>query len=563
MTATVLLWYVATALVAWSFGYTIVRGSDLWWHVANGRWIWEHRAVPLTDAWSFTAHGHPWVNDAWLADLVFHLWERAFGMPALAWWKWGMLVATFVLLFRVIWRQCGDPLAAWVAVVLGVAAAAPFLDVRPHLWSLLGYVVLLHGVLGRARPAPLLPVLFLLWTNMHAMVLFGMGVLAVALLPALRRGGGDRRAATIVGAACAVAFFVNPNGAAAVTRVLRYGVGSSPFRTIGEWLPPFAPVGMHSALYPWTIGAFVAAVGVLLVRRGPDVPWLGIVLGVLTLAMSLRSRRCIPLFAISQSLAVGSALARLLRVRPRAVTLASPVLACALAVWWLAPYPRASWAFAYLTAEDTFPVETCNFIDTNALAGKVFAFYNWGGYLHLRTAGRMQVFIDGRADVVFDDDTYVDYTRVLGLQPGWSDVIEASAAEYVLWPNEQPTQLAGLVNGGRWRLLYTDRVSTLLERADRPQRELQATPDSAYRRLAFADWLLLRRSFAEAQRQLEAALTLDPHLGAACSLLARVQALQGSPDASATEERCQRLYPSRPEREDFAAFRTRLQLPPR
>jgi len=302
---------------------------------------------------------------------------------------------------------------------------------------------------------------------------------------------------------------------------------------------------------------------VLLVRSEPGVPWLGVVLGVLTLAMSLRSRRCIPLFALSQGLVVGPAVARLMPVRPRAMTLAMPALACVLAASWLAPYPRASWAFAYLTAEDTFPVETCNFIDANALAGNVFAFYNWGGYLHLRTAGRMQVFIDGRADVVFDDDTYVRYTSVLGLAPGWSETIERSGADYVLWPNDQPSQLAGLVNGGRWRLVYTDSVSTLLERADRPQRTFLATADSAYRRLAVADWYLQRRSLAEAQRELEAALALDPHLGAACSTLARVQALQRAPDAGATEDRCQRTYPIPAERDAFAAFRLRVETPPR
>ena len=34
-----LLWLLAAVLTFWSFGFTTVMGSDLWWHLASGRWI--------------------------------------------------------------------------------------------------------------------------------------------------------------------------------------------------------------------------------------------------------------------------------------------------------------------------------------------------------------------------------------------------------------------------------------------------------------------------------------------------------------------------------------------
>jgi hypothetical protein len=91
-------------------------------------------------------------------------------------------------------------------------------------------------------------------------------------------------------------------------------------------------------------------------------------------------------------------------------------------------------------------VETLNFVDANGLSGNVFAYYGWGGYVQLRTQGRLKVFIDGRAETAFSSDTYTDYLTVLDRKPGWIDVIESSGADFVLWPRWQAKDVA---NGPR------------------------------------------------------------------------------------------------------------------
>jgi hypothetical protein len=538
------LWYLAAALTFWSFGYTVTRGSDLWWHLAAGRWAWEHRAIPLADPWSFTRAGAPWLNDAWLSDFIFQLWTLAFGVQSLVWWKWTVLVTTLVLLLRLVRRLAVDPLASHLAVLLGVATAAPFLDLRPQLYSFLGYVLLLEGTIARPRPSPLLPLLFLLWANLHALVVFGAVALGVTLAPAVVSGPPPaRRRALAVGGASLLACLANPNGTALVLRPLGYALGTSPFRDIGEWLPPFAPGGIRASAYPWAIAAFAAATAFVVGRRARDcertASAAAVALGLLTLAMSLRSRRFVPLFAISQSLLVGPALARLLPPLPRPAAVAAPLAALALGAAWLAPYPRSSAVFPHLVAEDLFPVETCNFVETNRLSGRVFAYYNWGGYVNLRTAGRLAVFIDGRADMVFDAEVYRHYRAVLDLAPGWRAIVDASGADYVLWPWDHEQQIEGLVRSGRWRPLYEDHVSVLLERADRPPAAgLRPTPDSAYRRLALARRAVRERRLAEAERLLEDALALDPELGSACRMLARLQAVHRSGARRVPAERC-------------------------
>ena len=95
-------WYLAVIPSFWSFGYTPMRGSDLWWHLATGRWILEHRSVPMIDHWSFTRDGQPWLQHEWLSDVLFQAWAALFGINSLVYWKWFVIILIFTLLFHVL-----------------------------------------------------------------------------------------------------------------------------------------------------------------------------------------------------------------------------------------------------------------------------------------------------------------------------------------------------------------------------------------------------------------------------------------------------------------------------
>lgn len=540
------LWYLAVALAAWSCGYTPMRGSDLWWHLANGQWILEHRAIPLTDPWSFTRPGAAWNNEAWLSGLLFELWRRLFGLAALVWWKWLVIVSTWLFLFHTVRRTSHSSVAAFVAVVFGGFVAAPFLDIRPQLYSFLAYSLLLHLALGRERPSWALPVVFLVWANLHALVVFGLIVLPILLAPALRR---QATRLALLAAACFGAVLVNPLGTGVLRRALDLALRrDSPFRSVGEWRPPFQTGGLQSPLYPPAIAIFaVAAILtiVLLRRRWREVPWVALGLGVLTLAMSLTSRRFVPLFAMSQALVFGPALARLVPRAPLGwLRLALPAAALAFGGVLLQPYPQSSDAFLYLTAQDTFPVELCNQIATSGISGSVFAYYNWGGYLHLRTRGALKVYIDGRADMVYDAETYRRYVRVLKMDPDWLGIVEGSGAQLVLWPRKEP-MVEKLIGTGRWRLLHQDAVAVLLlgPAAAAPQHP-QPAPVTAWSELAAGALSAEQNRLESAERHYRRALQRMPNLSMACYGLAETEAKQHRLDEALAQARaCQRIYP--------------------
>lgn len=559
-------WWLASALTFWSCGYALTRADDLWWHLAAGRWMLAERALTRTDEFSFTAAGAPWLNDAWLGDVIFAGWERAFGTSALVWWKWGLVTTIFLLLFATLRRVAlhgmrGAPddgtrsavaLAAYVGATLGAVAAGPFLDMRPQLYTFLGVVLVLQGSVARATPAWWLPLVFAAWANLHAGFIFGLGCLAVALLPMLRSDILRRRRALAIGALAFAACLLNPYGPTALTRPLRYAFDrTSPFRALAEWWPPFQPGGVESALYPFLLAIFgLTAVAALLQRacRRQPTTWVGLVLGGGTLAMSLTSRRFVPLFAIIQSLTVAAVAAPALLPLGRRLPAVVPALAAlVVGVTWLAPYPQAGYAFHYLTAEDHFPIETANFIETNALSGNVFAQYAWAGYVQMRTGGRMKVYIDGRADAVYPDEVFLRYEQASLGKPGWIEIVEGSAAQWVLWPRNLPWGALprALLTTGRWRQVHVDAVAVLLQRVDgTPPATYQPAPASAAQSYALGVLALDQGDLAEARRQLTQALADAPYLRRACTALAVTEARDGDMDEGrAVLARCERVFP--------------------
>jgi len=578
--APALLLYLAGGIWFWSYGFTIMRGSDLWWHLASGRWMWEHRAVPSSDPWSFTHQGKPWMHHEWLTDVIYHAWSEALGMETLVFWKWGVIIATFLLLMWTLHRLTRSPFAAFAAALFALAVAAPFLDIRPHIYSLLGFAALLRLTLGQPRAPRWLPLLFLVWVNLHGGFFFGLMALAIylaaaALFPSALLGETaawpkdeeePRRRWIILGVlglVCVAICLANPHGIEPFAYPLRYAFSTtSPYRSLGEWHPPFQPGGIQAPLFRYALGvAGLGLAGVLVSghwRRNKRETAAALVLSLLTVAMALKSRRFIPLFAMSSSLLVAPMLAWLLRVgadwlrdsvkRPgvvRSVALGAATLALVGGVFVLGRYPLSTRAFLYLTAEDTFPVETIDFIRLNGIGGNTFAYYNWGGYIHLHTDGQIQVYIDGRADTIFDDVTYKRYVTALSGGPASVDVVEGSGADWVLWPKNRSRMPKALFRTKRWRILFEDAVSVLLQRVEATvPPNLSETPDSPYKQLRQAEKAMRSRDPATAEQHAARALEQMPHLGAACYMMAQSQAIQQKLDAAAaTVERCNDIFP--------------------
>jgi len=228
-----------------SFAPQILNDGDTFWHVAAGRWILDHSAVPTTDPFSFTFAGRPWVAHEWLSEVLIALAFRAAGWAGVMLLTGLVTMALAAIMGRWLVRWL-SLLTALVAMVLGLAAIGPSLVARPHFFALpilaLWTVELLSARAEDRAPSLWLVPLMALWANLHGSFAIGFLIAgAFALETALdfrrwRPGLLGGWAAVLIGAL--IATLATPNGVEGLAFPLQLLNMKSLPAFIDEWRAP-------------------------------------------------------------------------------------------------------------------------------------------------------------------------------------------------------------------------------------------------------------------------------------------------------------------------------------
>lgn len=181
--------------------------NDTFWHLRSGQQMWETGAPLVTEPFSHTSYGAPLHNHWWLSQLIF-FWVYSAGGPFLL-----TLVVGACAVGAIVgsWRLTKGPwelrmgLLAWLAI-----ATAPEWALRPQVFSLVLLVVATHLV-ARDRLA-WLPLVCIVWANLHALVIFGVALSGAVLLDALVWSRTQLKQSALIAAACVAAPVVSPIG---------------------------------------------------------------------------------------------------------------------------------------------------------------------------------------------------------------------------------------------------------------------------------------------------------------------------------------------------------------
>jgi len=564
-----------------------VAGADLFWHLAAGRDIWARGAVPGVDPFSYTFQGSVWMNHEWLWDVLYWAIYRIHP-EAVAWFNLAVLASVFGCALERARRISGSIWAAGAAVWIAAACAHWYLDIRPHLFTLL----LLHVLLltFEKRWAPWLwPALMIVWANLHGGFVFAFGAIGLhVVVRTLEESVRARRLVVLrrewLGVLlCIPAMLANPWGYKILEYPLAYlplpGKEPSPYSSILEWRP--AGFGLEILRYRglgWLStfqGGFWIAVaatlpGALLALLPRRRNLYAVALAAVTLAMALSARRFIPLFAVTAAplMALGFA-AVLERLRARWPALAgsgvqlaaSALLAGVVLLLWQDVKLRPDFLRRW-TQGDTFPVAAARVLDSLGPV-RVFNYYNWGGYIMLH-APEARVFIDGRANTLYDDAMYNLYVRTLG-NPAKG--VRRSLAKYpadVALVRARGPLMRGLRSQARpWKLVYLDARAALLISPTALQSGLEIPPlpellaDEPQYQLERIRALAVRGEVDDALERLDALLERDPLLSAAWNLRINLVATRdGVEAANAVVEDAIRATPRR--QTNFRASQARM-----
>lgn len=380
-----------------------LANPDLFWHLSAGRWIVSHGALPRADWLSHSKAGAPWADFEWLAEVLYYGLQRLGGMNALWAFKAVLVSASGAAFWRLLSRLGVGVLGCGLGVLAWILASPSANDLRPENFSLLMFPVLLARLeAGRsagcfkASPRTLVfcAAYFVLWANLHAGFVYGLGLLALYGASAAFRERSARPLSPL--AIAAVAVLLNPYGVGVYTVPWEHLNQIAELQTyifewqessmLSRWLAPF-----------WSIMALAfAALAARRVRCG-TAPFEHAAL-LTALAWSAASHvRTVPYFAAA---AVPILAASCLEAVPAAARRAGAWLGTAGTVVFICFQYGPVFARGVGGLDGLYiPERATRFLETErtAFRGKrLFNPWHWGGYLGWRLEGEVPVFVDGR-----------------------------------------------------------------------------------------------------------------------------------------------------------------------
>jgi hypothetical protein len=419
-----------------------IRNYDLFWHLATGRWIAQHRALPLHDPFAIASERIAWINGEWLFQLLAYALVTTGGLALLSMAKGILAAATFA-------PRNAEP--ATIALhVFAFAGASRTFDFRPSSVAALFVVLAIqarswiaHGVIAA------------LWINVHPSALLAP---VIALLV-------TRRIAPV--AASAIALLLNPHGFHAITAPveLLLFVQSGSFVN-AEWLPSSAT--QFPLLY------IAVAIALLIFGTSEKRDWTRIALLAIFAVLALRGVRHQPLFFAAFPLLVAPAL-KLERLRP---AMAHAVSAAMLVLVFFTTEHRLG------VSPQRFPIEAVARLQSTGLRGNIYNPDQFGGFLIWSFPRERRVLTDGRNELY--RSFIPEYAAARSDQRQWAALLRKYRIDLAVDEYRPPLQV---VNGAtreqmslpaslaywprnRWALIGYDDAAMVFARRDAYPREV-------------------------------------------------------------------------------------------
>jgi len=458
---------------------TPMHSSNFFWHVRNGEDILDSGRIRTTDPFTWTARGREWLQQEWLAEVVFALSWR---LPGDSWpviLKAAVIAGALLLTVMAARRNGATVSAAVLAALLwGVISHGRWIE-RPHIFTILFcglYLFLTARDAGGLRRSLLLFVpLQVLWTNLHAGFLVGWFLLGTWTLRALSEG--RRREAFRRGVVLAAALLtsgLHPNGFRSVTYLIDF-LSRPLFReSIREWWSPFHP--QFQPGHPLSTTAILLTLLlagtwtlVALRRRG-----IGRVDAAALLALSVATvttSRNIDILALA---AVAWTAPLLSALRPSRL-LPAGCLAAATAVAFTLGVPREFGPPKRLGLGvdwDIYATGLVDFLRENPglMQARVFNTNEISGYIEYALADSLPLYMDGRCHL-YSERLYAEYLLLAAFgdpaaAPRQMEAVGRLGVELALmdWPRNEGSVAYSLARSSEWAPVYWDRLTVAYAR---------------------------------------------------------------------------------------------------
>jgi hypothetical protein len=450
---------------------------DMWWHLSVGDWIVHNHSFPHNGIFSGTAANRPWMAYSWGYEVLLFRSYDWFSFVGMGLFGTGLTIAVALAVFAMLQRISGHFWVAWALSAIVYAAFLFNIAPRPLFFTVTLFAIALTLLFeaqrsGRVRLLYWLPLVFLLWANIHIQFIYGLAVVGLfAGINLLQR--------------VAIRFRAYPDFLQTPTLPV---------------LQPFAVLaccGLAACMGPYSYHlyhqAFVISQSKVMYRM---------IIELQALSFQYFNQYLELLLAIGAYFALGWQK----KIDPfkLALLLLASVLAfrtwrdawflCVIAAAVIADFPApeaerersirwSGWATVSvasilllgLAARNTdfntrgldrmisseYPVNAVNFLRRNPVGGPLYNSFDWGGFL-IFYMPQYPVSIDGRTDL-YGDAVDEQYYSTQEAEPSYTTDPTLNEAGVVILKNKFPIAKM-LLTDRRFRVIYRDDLAVVLVR---------------------------------------------------------------------------------------------------
>lgn len=413
-------------ITIFSFSLRYLSDHDLGFHLKGGQWIWEHKAVPDKDTYTYTVNQNDYIDSHWLFQLVVWCFYTFAGYSGVS-----LLVAVLITaIFYIQWKLLRPYISSTEGIVLLMLVALIIqfrFHLRPELmtWMCISLYLLLHQIYLKKKSNAIYWLLFvqLIWANCHGLFILGWLMCAAFFISDWWHTKSMDKRLLLLGALQPAAALINPYGIKGLlfpfylyTRLQEGNVMNnaiSEFKSVFEIQTtpnsPFSP----GILY-YGFGGFVVLFlmsFIFSLKKRKVFEW---IIGCAFLFLAVKAVRNIPLFLFVGAPFIAYAWFNM-KIREKLTVYFSrhTTLLRSFVAYTLMLFILLLWNNGYYTLNRNgiktgvglntlaYPVGTGNFINSNRLSGKLINDFNTGSWLEWQLA--QPVFIDGRLEVMREE----------------------------------------------------------------------------------------------------------------------------------------------------------------
>jgi hypothetical protein len=477
----------------------LLGDAGIGWHIRTGQQILATHTVPHVDPFSASMGAKPWFAWEWLYDVVVGELETALGLNGVVWFTSVVIATVFALLFHLLTKRGTNFLVALVLLLLALASSMIHFLARPHvlswLFTLIWFWILdsserdsNSGRGGRGRKwLWALPLLMLVWVNVHGGFLLGFALLGIFWMGAVwnwlraKDGRIEQAFAEIaarkrswelfyVGLFSAAVSLVNPYGWNLHSHIASYLSNQFLMDHIEEFQSP----NFHGVAQRCFVVLLLIALAVLAVP-GRQLPTSHTLTVLFAVYAGLYASRNIPASSLLLVMVIGplvpfTALAarfsqKVASVQGKLRRHLWPIVAIVISLWIAAiggQFGSTKIMDAHLDPL-RMPIDAVIYLEKHEVPGPVLSPDYWGGYLIYRLYPKQLVVVDDRHDF-YGEAFLKSYLKMVHVEPGWQEFLREHEVSCLVLPrNAALTNI--LFETRDWKPIYTDKLAVAFVRS--------------------------------------------------------------------------------------------------